>query len=140
MSLSFLVGVVALIWGSGVRLWCFHTLGSLFTYEVSIQAEHELIVSGPYAIVRHPSYTGLVVMLAGAAITALSSGSYIQECNLMGTNVKWFIGLWLLSAIFVTVSLWRRGEIEDVALEKNFGQAWRRYSEAVVYRFVPYLI
>lgn len=140
ISPSFTFGFVALVWGSSIRLWCFRTLGSLFTYEISIQANHELVVSGPYSVVRHPSYTGIVVMLAGAAVTCLSPGGYIRECNLMDTNVKFFIELWLISFVFVTISIWRRGEVEDLALEKNFGQVWRRYSETVAYRFIPYLM
>ncbi|GJJ15380.1 hypothetical protein Clacol_009656 [Clathrus columnatus] len=138
VSLPFLLGTIALLLGSGTRLCCFHTLGKLFTYEVSIQPEHKLITSGPYGIVRHPSYTGLVVMLAGAAIACLSPGSYIQECNLMATNAKWFIGLWLSAAAFITVSLGRRGEVEDLALEKSFGHVWREYSERVSYRAFTY--
>ncbi|GJJ15909.1 hypothetical protein Clacol_010187 [Clathrus columnatus] len=140
LSLPFLLGTFALLLGSSIRLWCFHTLGELFTYEVSVQPEHKLITSGPYGIVRHPSYTGLVVMCIGAAIVCLSPGSYLYECKPTVMNAKWFIGLWLFVAAFVTVSLGRRGEVEDLALEKRFGQVWREYSKRVGYRFIPYLI
>ncbi|GJJ15393.1 hypothetical protein Clacol_009669 [Clathrus columnatus] len=140
LSLPFLLGTIALLLGSIIRLWCFRILGRLFTYEVSIQPEHKLITSGPYGIVRHPGYTGLVAMFAGAVIVCLSPGSYIRECNLMATNAKWIISSWLFAAVFTTISLGRRGKIEDLALEKSFGQVWREYSERVSYRFIPYLI
>ena len=40
-------------------------MGSLFTFETSIRKGHTLITSGPYAIVRHPSYAGFTLVVIG---------------------------------------------------------------------------
>jgi protein-S-isoprenylcysteine O-methyltransferase Ste14 len=56
--------------GTALRAWCFTTLGRLFTYEVGIRSEHELISSGPYTLLLHPSYTG-------AAMAGLGFCAYV---------------------------------------------------------------
>jgi len=60
-----------LVWGHGkpdnIRMssvTAYH-LGQFFRFEASIQQDHKLIVSGPYAVVRHPSYTGLMMVFIG---------------------------------------------------------------------------
>jgi len=37
----------------------------MFTFEMSIRKNHKLITSGPYAIVRHPSYVGVILVASG---------------------------------------------------------------------------
>jgi len=59
------VAISASIFGGALRLWAMHTLGRLFTFEITIRKEHKLIKHGPYAVLRHPSYTGLILGLAG---------------------------------------------------------------------------
>lgn len=47
-----------------LRLWSMHTLGkTYFTFVVTIRQNHELITSGPYRLLMHPSYTGLIAGL-----------------------------------------------------------------------------
>ena len=59
----------ALAWGGlGLRWWSQTELGSLFTFVVGIRKGHKLVQSGPYAVLRHPSYTGLAVGLVGIAL------------------------------------------------------------------------
>ncbi|KAF8529306.1 hypothetical protein BU17DRAFT_37018 [Hysterangium stoloniferum] len=138
-SIVFYVGISAMISGAALRMWCYGTLGKLFTYEVSIQPEHELITSGPYAFARHPSYTGAALMVIGAAITCLAPGSFLNECSILETPIKWIVALWLTMAMFTFVSLRRRGQVEDEELRKVFGPVWHRYSQAVPHSFIPYL-
>lgn len=56
--------------GTALRAWCFASLGRLFTYEVGIRSQHELVGSGPYTLLLHPSYTG-------AAMAALGFCAYV---------------------------------------------------------------
>ena len=52
--------------GPLLRLWAMHTLGkTYFTFAVTIRHNHELITAGPYRILLHPSYTGLIAGVAG---------------------------------------------------------------------------
>ena len=43
----------------------FRHLGQFFRFEASIQKDHQLIVSGLYAVVRHPGYTGMMLVFIG---------------------------------------------------------------------------
>lgn len=75
-----ILGALAVFFGASLRLWCFHALGRLFTFEVTIHPTHTLVTSGPYAFVRHPSYTGVWLTLVGSTLVALAPGSWIPEC------------------------------------------------------------
>ena len=54
--------------GAAVMVWARLTLGRNWSAEVSFKQDHELIESGPYAHVRHPIYSGLLLMCLGTAI------------------------------------------------------------------------
>lgn len=49
-----------------VRLASYHSLGQLFTFELSIQDKHKLVTSGPYNIVRHPRSVGQQLFILSA--------------------------------------------------------------------------
>jgi protein-S-isoprenylcysteine O-methyltransferase Ste14 len=61
----FFIGALMATVGGYIRYCCFRALGRLFTFEMSIRDEHELITDGPYSIVRHPSYTGALLTVIG---------------------------------------------------------------------------
>ena len=50
---------MVIISGGLLRLHCYRTLGRFFTFDVSIHEGHQLVTTGSYSIVRHPSYTHL---------------------------------------------------------------------------------
>src|SRR4051794_35409756 len=54
--------------GAGLRWWAIRTLGKQFTRTLHVAADHELVVEGPYRRIRHPSYTGAILMLAGVGV------------------------------------------------------------------------
>jgi protein-S-isoprenylcysteine O-methyltransferase Ste14 len=140
VSPSFLLGINIMLSSAALRVWCYDTLGSFFTFEVTINRAHKLITSGPYAYVRHPGYTAAVVMFVGATVTCMAPGGHIDECDIMATKAGWWVRMWLGCALFVTASLWRRGRIEDGGLRRAFGEVWDDYSQAVPCRFVPGLL
>ncbi|HUK26226.1 MAG TPA: isoprenylcysteine carboxylmethyltransferase family protein [Terriglobales bacterium] len=60
---------VALTWlGIGLTLWARFHLGENWSAKVTIKEGHELIRSGPYAHLRHPIYSGLLLAVAGSAL------------------------------------------------------------------------
>src|SRR6266446_5129136 len=61
-------GVVLCIVGLAFCIWARFTLGRNWSGLVTLKAGHELITSGPYALVRHPIYTGLLSMALGTVI------------------------------------------------------------------------
>jgi protein-S-isoprenylcysteine O-methyltransferase Ste14 len=63
-----LAGFLLMFAGALFAAWARLMLGSNWSGRPSIKAEHELIVKGPYALARHPIYTGLLLAVAGSAI------------------------------------------------------------------------
>ena len=61
-------GVVLFV--AGLLRWCaIITLGRFFTVDVTIEKDHELVERGPFRMVRHPSYTGVLLAFVGLALS-----------------------------------------------------------------------
>ena len=82
-SLLLLLGAVVVSCGAALRLACFRALGSLFTFEITISPDHTLVTAGPYAHVRHPSYTGVYGLLLGSTAVMLAPGAWLREAWLV---------------------------------------------------------
>jgi protein-S-isoprenylcysteine O-methyltransferase Ste14 len=61
-------GLVLIASGIGLRAWSIATLGRFFQYHIQVQAGHRVVTAGPYQYVRHPSYTGIALVLGGIAL------------------------------------------------------------------------
>jgi len=137
------IGIILIAFGTFVRLRCHEALGSLFTLDLCIKPEHKLVTSGPYSIVRHPSYTGYFCLTAGVTFVGLTSGSWIIECAvgpdrpgaLFVAQCAWTLW-WAYAAVFGYV----RAIAEDDQMRKKFGEEWERYAVKVRYWFVPGLV
>ena len=62
-------GVVLFVAGLILRWWAIITLGRFFTVDVTIEKDHQLVERGPFRIVRHPSYTGVLLAFVGLALS-----------------------------------------------------------------------
>lgn len=83
VSMLTIVGACMIIAGISFRAWAVHSLGKYFTATVQIKADHRLIKTGPYRIVRHPSYTGaFMAIIAGGVILGSLTG-FIISCMAM---------------------------------------------------------
>jgi len=71
--LAGIVGIVVLAAGLALSVWARVHLGRNWSGRVTIKADHSLIRTGPYRVVRHPIYTGLV---AGVLSTAITVGEW----------------------------------------------------------------
>jgi protein-S-isoprenylcysteine O-methyltransferase Ste14 len=112
-------GVVLTLLGLGVAVWARFRLGRLWSGVAAIKVEHSLIRTGPYAVVRHPIYSGMLLALLGSAIARGTLGA--------------LVGLVLLG-----IGLALRVRHEESLLVAHFGDAYRRYRQevpAVVPRF-----
>ncbi len=84
---SLALGVVTdflVLAGAAFTVWARVTLGRNWSAEVVLKEDHELIESGPYALARHPIYTGLFVMGLGTAINygrAIGFAVYVGVCG-----------------------------------------------------------
>ena len=77
------VGVVVCALGIGIAIWGRTYIGRNWGPPMSLREGHELVTSGPYAFVRHPIYTGILVAVVGTVL------------------VEWFPWILLLAAFFV---------------------------------------
>lgn len=135
----FVIGVLAVILGTYIRLDCFRTLGQMFTFDLTIHPEHKLVTSRFYAYVRHPAYTGSLLLVFGLAFSHLTRGSWMTECGPLRTPgsavVVW--ALWWLWTLCVGIS---RADAEDRQMQKLFKDEWNSYAASVQWWFLPGLI
>lgn len=132
-------GSLLVTFGAFLRFQCYQSLGKLFTFELSIHKDHALITTGPYSIVRHPSYTGAIMVLTGTFIVNATRGSWLRECGGWKSAVgKVFIWLWVAAAVSsVSGVVLRRIPGEDAAMKRQFGKEWDEWAHRVRYRLIP---
>lgn len=122
------VAAAAAAAGHFIRAWCFATLGRLFTYEVGIRAGHELVTTGPYALLLHPSYLGTGMLVAG----------YIWFWG--GPRTAFRRPAWSAAlAVAGLVILVGRVSNEERVLAAHFGERWAAHA-STRWRFIPYVI
>jgi len=61
-------GLALTVMGLGFALWARFTIGRNWSALITVQKDHQVVQRGPYAIVRHPIYSGFIVATVGAAI------------------------------------------------------------------------
>jgi protein-S-isoprenylcysteine O-methyltransferase Ste14 len=99
--------------------WAQAALGPQFSTEVTLQPHHRLVTAGPYRLLRHPRYLGIVLFALGIALTFRSG-----------------VGLSFAAAI-AAVLVWRIGD-EERLMRSAFGTAWDGYA-ARTWRLVPFV-
>jgi len=105
--------------GIAFAIWARYHLGKNWSAEVTIRADHQLIRTGPYAWLRHPIYTGLLVALAG---TALWVGRY-----------RALVALGMFLAGFA-----RKAKKEEAFLAQEFGPVFEEHKRVTGF-FLPRL-
>lgn len=136
MNQSFLFGSFLTLVGTSLRVYCYKTLGRFFTFDLSIKDGHHLVVTGPYSVVRHPSYTALIMTVIGAA-SIHATGSWVSECASQHPIGRVLIAYWLLAAAAVVLSLLLRLPNEDEMLRNEFGKVWMEWQRQVPYALIP---
>lgn len=130
--------------GSAIRIHCYSTLGRFFTFELSIRQDHKLVTSGPYAIVRHPSYAGGLCVFLGLLLCHFHTRSWLASCSGVfpssDQGVKLALGcIWAGLLAVLYSGLGGRIRKEEAMLQGNFGDQWKSYVNRVPYRLVPWL-
>jgi len=134
---TFLLTFALVIGGALLRLWCYRTLGRFFTFEVTLKNEHRLVTNGPYAVVRHPSYTAAYAVCAGTMGMLYAKGGYIHECGLMATPARWAVYACFALNLFISLAVINRVPVEDALLRESFGEEWERWHKRVPYALIP---
>ncbi|KAJ7589832.1 hypothetical protein C8J56DRAFT_1004052 [Mycena floridula] len=135
----FVIGVIAVVLGSYIRLDCFKALGELFTFDLTVHPQHRLITGRFYAYVRHPAYTGSIMLVAGLAFSHLTSGSWLTECGPLQSRGSAII-VWATWWIWTLAVGFSRAEAEDKQMRKLFPEEWDAYAVNVPWWFFPGLI
>ena len=113
-----LIGVMLM--GLALTWWARIYLGRLWSSAITRKEKHRLVETGPYALVRHPIYTGLIIALLATAVTE-------------ATPVA------LLGALLIALGLWVKARAEERFLLSELGpEAYTRY-RCRVPMLVPFL-
>lgn len=89
-------------------VWARRTIGRHWSGEVTLKEGHELISTGPYALVRHPIYTGFLFAVYASAAAA--------------GDLRAAVG-----ALVLTVTIGWKMTVEESALAREFGPVYERY-------------
>lgn len=115
-----IVGLIIEGIGVAFGIWARFHLGKYWSGTITIKEDHKLIRTGPYALVRHPIYTGLVIAMFGTAIA-------IGE--LRG----------ILAVILVVIAYTRKIRLEERVLDAQFGGEYEHYRREVK-ALIPFVL
>jgi protein-S-isoprenylcysteine O-methyltransferase Ste14 len=116
----FWIGFVLAVAGLSFTVLARRHLATNWSGEVTLKADHELITSGPYAWVRHPIYTGLLLGFIGSAVA---------------------LGEWrgIVAVVLVGSALWRKLRMEERGMRQLFGQRYVDYEQRVP-ALIPFVL
>lgn len=105
-----LVAIGAMLTLAGIlyAVWARVHLGKNWSGAPALKEEHELVTSGPYASVRHPIYTGMLVAIFGSSLA----------------SPVWFIIFIAIAVMFV-----RRVYVEETLMMKTFPEQYPKYKK-----------
>jgi len=116
---TYLLALVT-VFGISFTWWARIHLGRFWSNAITHKEDHRIIDTGPYGMVRHPIYTGLIIAILATGIA---------------------VGTWtaLLGALFICFGEWQKARMEEGFLSVELGQeAYRSYSRRVP-MIVPFL-
>ncbi len=116
----FWLGAALTVAGLVFAVWAREHLGRNWSRSVTIKQGHELITTGPYGVVRHPIYTGILTGFLGMAIAI--------------SQVRGFIAF-----VLVFLALWTKLRREEQWMRSQFGETYAAYAHQTA-ALVPYLI
>lgn len=119
------LGFILTISSSIIRLWCYQTLGRLFTFDLAIRTRHKLITVGPYRYIRHPSYTALILSTLGYSLYIFKVFSVYRD--MIGLSNFWYVLALISPTCFVIFFVLKRIPKEEEMLRLEFKEKWRKY-------------
>jgi len=117
----FYPGIFLMLLGVLVRQWAIAVLGRFFSLTVRVATDHRVVTRGPYRLVRHPSYTGVLITFIGLGLAVQSLG-----------------GLLVLLGVF-SLSYGYRIRVEEKTLLSELGPDYASYMKRTK-RLVPFII
>lgn len=117
----FNVGIFLMFLGVLIRQYAIAILGRFFSLSVQISEDHRVVDRGPYRLVRHPSYTGILITFTGLGLAVQSLGAL------------------LVLLLFFGISFGYRMYVEERTLLSGLGQDYASYRKRTK-RLIPFLI
>jgi protein-S-isoprenylcysteine O-methyltransferase Ste14 len=105
-------GILLLLLGLAIAVWARFVLGRNWSGIVTVKKDHTLITRGPYAWVRHPIYTGILLGLLGTAVT-------------LGTLLNF------IEVPVVALAFWLKLRTEERFMLETFGEQYKAYRQRV---------
>jgi protein-S-isoprenylcysteine O-methyltransferase Ste14 len=115
-----ILGDVVCVFGLLVTIWARRTLAGNWSSEVAFKQEHELVKTGPYHFVRHPIYTGLLLMCLGTAVVVSQLHSW-------------------LGFVLLSVGFWIKLKQEETLMLQHFPDVYTAYRKQLK-ALVPFVI
>jgi protein-S-isoprenylcysteine O-methyltransferase Ste14 len=109
LDITGIIGIVLIIGGLVFRIWCIKTLGKYFTAEVQTKKGQKIISSGPYGVIRHPSYLGAYLTIIGGSV-------FLHA----------YFGI-LFSTVIMFTAYYYRISVEEKTLIREFGSEYTNY-------------
>ncbi len=103
-----------------IRFTAIRQLGKFFTMDVTIKSDHQIVNTGLYGWVRHPSYSGALLSFIG-----------------LGLSMNNYYGF-LIIVVPIFLAFSARISVEEQALTEAFGAAYQSYSAATK-RLIPFI-
>jgi protein-S-isoprenylcysteine O-methyltransferase Ste14 len=120
-SWSFYLGIIVMILGIMLRQWSIAILGPYFSGTIGTQKGQKVVDKCPYRLVRHPSYTGILLILVGLGLTLQSGGAVLLILLVFGCTFGYRI------------------HIEEKLLISNLGKKYIEYMKRTK-RLIPYVL
>ena len=117
----FWVGIALVYAGLALRLYAIKVLGRYFTTSVAVAASQQVVEDGPYRLIRHPSYTGLLIMFLGFGLS----------------SANWLSLLALIGCVLIGISY--RIHVEERVLQEHLGQRYQEYMRRTK-RLIPFVL
>lgn len=120
-NLFFWLGIFLMGAGVALRFYAITVLGAFFTTTVAVAPEQTVVEAGPYRLIRHPSYSGFLLILLGFA---LSFTNWLSVLVMLGCALPGF---------------GYRIRVEERVLQEQLGQPYREYMRRTK-RLIPFVI
>jgi protein-S-isoprenylcysteine O-methyltransferase Ste14 len=115
------LGILLGLFGLALRALSMRALGNFFTLTPHIDGHQVIVTTGPYAVVRHPGYSALILYIVGLEL---------------------IVGTWaaLISSLFVALPLPLRIAVEEGLLRAHSDDAYDDYCRKTRRRLIPWLL
>jgi protein-S-isoprenylcysteine O-methyltransferase Ste14 len=107
-----LAGLLAVLMGVAFSVWARLMLGGNWSNRVTVKEDHTLVRTGPYRIVRHPIYSGILLGMLGSA--------------LQRGGIRCFVGV-----LICGFSFWLKTRAEERFMVQSFGEQYLQYRHRV---------